>query len=67
MTLQKGSKIGCVTSGVSFLGKWRRMEGCKTLVDYGNYGARVVFSGSIEVEVFFSPISSHLLKRVLMF
>ena len=58
MTLQKGSKIGCVTSGVSFLGSgegWKdgRME---VLVDFGNYGARI--RTVLKSKCFFFPISS---------
>lgn len=53
MTLQKGSKIGCVTSGVSFLGSGEGWKDVRFLWTTEITGARVVFACSIEVEVFF--------------
>ena len=62
MTLQKGSKIGCVTSGVSFWGSGEGWKDVKLLLTMEICGARVVlFSPAVfKSKLFFFLQSRHI-------
>ena len=67
MTLQKGSKIGCVTSGVSFLGSGEGWKDVRFLWTMEITGQGSFSPAVLKSKCFFSSISAHLFKRVLMF